>query len=78
MKNSYLYAQNRLIAAVGLEGHVIVETKDAVLVAPRDQVQDVKKLVAQLKNSGRGEAVFHSKIFRPWGSYETIDIENRL
>ncbi|MBF0376157.1 MAG: mannose-1-phosphate guanylyltransferase/mannose-6-phosphate isomerase [Desulfamplus sp.] len=78
VKNSYLYAQNRLIAAVGLEGHVIVETKDAVLVAPRDQVQDVKKLVAQLKNSGRGEAVFHSKIFRPWGSYETIDIEKRF
>jgi mannose-1-phosphate guanylyltransferase len=78
VKNSYLYAQNRLIAAVGLEGHVIVETKDAVLVAPRDQVQDVKKLVAKLRNSGRGEAVFHSKIFRPWGSYETIDIEKRF
>jgi len=78
VKNSYLYAQSRLIAAVGLEDHVVVETKDAVFVAPRDQVQNVKKLVAQLKKGGRGEALFHSKVFRPWGSYETIDIETRF
>jgi mannose-1-phosphate guanylyltransferase/mannose-6-phosphate isomerase len=78
VKNSYLHAQSRLIAAVGLEDHVIVETKDAVLVAHRNKVQDVKKLVAQLKGGGRGEAVCHSKVFRPWGSYETIDIEQRF
>ncbi|MBF0469519.1 MAG: mannose-1-phosphate guanylyltransferase/mannose-6-phosphate isomerase [Desulfamplus sp.] len=78
VKNSYIHAQNRLIAAVGLEDHVIVETKDAVFVAPRNQVQDVKKLVAQLKTGSRGEAVFHSKVFRPWGSYETIDLEQRF
>lgn len=78
VKNCYLHAQSRLIAAVGLEDHVVVETKDAVFVASRDQVQDVKKLVAQLKNGDRGEAVYHSKVFRPWGSYETIDIEPRF
>ncbi|MBF0411826.1 MAG: mannose-1-phosphate guanylyltransferase/mannose-6-phosphate isomerase [Desulfamplus sp.] len=78
VKNSYLNAQSRLIAAVGLEDHVIVETKDAVLVAHRNRVQDVKKLVAQLKAGNREEAVSHSKIFRPWGSYETIDIEQRF
>lgn len=78
VKNCYIHAQSRLIAAVGLEDHVVVETKDAVFVAPRDQVQNVKKLVAQLKTGRRGEAVFHSKVFRPWGSYETIDIEPRF
>lgn len=78
VRNSYLHAQSRLIAAVGLEDHVIVETKDAVLVAHRNRVQDVKKLVAQLKTCGRGEAVSHSRVFRPWGSYETIDIEQRF
>ncbi len=78
VKNSYLYSQNRLIAAVGIEDHVIVETRDAVLVAPRDQVQDVKLIVGQLKKRSRQEAVSHSKVFRPWGSYETIDKEHRF
>ncbi|MBF0203537.1 MAG: mannose-1-phosphate guanylyltransferase/mannose-6-phosphate isomerase [Desulfamplus sp.] len=78
VKNSYLHSQSRLIAAVGLEDHVIIETKDAVLVAPRNQVQDVKKLVSQLKEKCREEAVSHSKVFRPWGAYETIDIEQRF
>ncbi|MBF0210956.1 MAG: mannose-1-phosphate guanylyltransferase/mannose-6-phosphate isomerase [Desulfamplus sp.] len=78
VKNSYLHSQSRLIAAVGLEDHVIVETKDALLVAHRDRVQDVKKLVAQLKDRNRDEAVSHSKVFRPWGSYETIDIDRRF
>ncbi len=78
VKNSYLNAQNRLIAAVGLEEHVIVETKDAVLVAHRNRVQDVKKLVSELKAISREEAVSHSKVFRPWGSYETIDIDKRF
>ncbi|MBF0231496.1 MAG: mannose-1-phosphate guanylyltransferase/mannose-6-phosphate isomerase [Desulfamplus sp.] len=78
VKNSYLHAQSRLITAVGLDSCVVVETKDAIFVAPRNQVQDVKKLVAQLKTGSRGEAVFHSKVFRPWGSYETIDLEQRF
>ncbi len=78
VKNSYLYSQSRLIAAVGIEDHVVVETKDAILVAPRDQVQNVKQIVAQLKKRERNEAVSHSKVFRPWGSYETIDIEHRF
>ena len=70
--------QNRLIAAVGLRDHVIVETKDAILVAPRDRVQDVKAIVSQLKSTQREEAISHSKVFRPWGSYETIDLEGRF
>ena len=70
---SYLYAESRLVAAVGLEDHVVVETKDAVLVAPRNRVQDVKKLVLQLKERGRYEHSLHREVFRPWGSYDSIE-----
>jgi mannose-1-phosphate guanylyltransferase/mannose-6-phosphate isomerase len=69
----YLHSTSRLIAAVGLADHVVVETKDAVLVAPRDKVQDVKALVARLKAQGRYETSLHREVFRPWGSYDSID-----
>jgi len=69
----YLHSTSRLIAAVGLRNHVVVETKDAVLVAPRDRVQDVKQLVAELKARGRYETSLHREVFRPWGSYDSID-----
>jgi mannose-1-phosphate guanylyltransferase/mannose-6-phosphate isomerase len=69
---SYLYAQSRLVATVGLRDHVVVETKDAVLVAPRDRVQDVKKLVQRLKAQGRYEHSLHREVFRPWGSYDSL------
>jgi mannose-1-phosphate guanylyltransferase/mannose-6-phosphate isomerase len=70
---SYLYAESRLIAAVGLKDHVVVETKDAVLVAPKDKVQDVKKLVAKLKEGGRYEHSLHREVHRPWGSYDSVE-----
>lgn len=70
--NSYLHAETRLVAAVGLENHIVVETADAVLVSPRDRVQDVKKLVDKLKSEKREEAISHKKVFRPWGHYESI------
>ncbi|NGP53767.1 mannose-1-phosphate guanylyltransferase/mannose-6-phosphate isomerase [Thioalkalivibrio sp. XN8] len=76
--NCYLYAQSRLVAAVGLADCVVVETKDAVLVAPRDRVQDVKKLVARLKADGRYETSLHRQVFRPWGSYDSIDNGDRF
>jgi len=75
--DTYIHAENRLVAAVGLEKFVIVETTDAVLVSPRDQVQDVKKIVTQLKEKNREEAVNHAKVYRPWGNYETIDMAHR-
>lgn len=78
VKNCYLNAESRLIAAVGLEDHVVVETKDAVLVAPRDRVQEVKKLVEALKKKNRPEVTTHREVFRPWGSYETIDLGPRF
>lgn len=75
---SYLHSTSRLIAAVGLTDHVVVETKDAVLVAPRDKVQDVKALVNQLKAQGRYETSLHREVFRPWGSYDSIDNGERF
>ena len=75
--DTYIHSDNRLVAAVGLEKFVIVDTKDAVLVAPRDQVQDVKKIVTQLKAQNRVESVSHAKVYRPWGDYETIDMADR-
>jgi mannose-1-phosphate guanylyltransferase/mannose-6-phosphate isomerase len=74
----YLHSTSRLIAAVGLKDHVVVETKDAVLVAPRDKVQDVKALVAQLKAQGRYETALHREVYRPWGSYDSIDHGERF
>jgi mannose-1-phosphate guanylyltransferase/mannose-6-phosphate isomerase len=74
----YLQSTSRLVAAVGLENHVVVETKDAVLVAPKNRVQDVKQLVAQLKKNGRYETSLHREVFRPWGSYDSIDSGDRF
>ena len=72
-EGSYLHAESRLVAAVGLKDHVVVETKDAVLVAPKSRVQDVRKLVARLKEAGRYEHSLHREVFRPWGSYDSLE-----
>ena len=74
----YLQSTSRLLATVGLKDHVVVETKDAVLVAPKDRVQDVKALVNQLKKQGRYETSLHREVFRPWGSYDSIDSGERF
>lgn len=74
----YLQSTSRLVAAVGLKDHVVVETKDAVLVAPKDCVQDVKKVVAELKKQNRYETSLHREVFRPWGSYDSIDQGDRF
>lgn len=71
-RNSYAYG-NRLIAMVGLEDVVVVETDDAVFVGHKDRVQDVKEIVAQIKRDGRSEAAAHRKVYRPWGAYDSID-----
>jgi len=70
--DSYLYSQHRLIGVVGVKDLVVVETKDAVLVAHKDKVQQVKNIVSQLKNENRSEYLQHREIFRPWGSHDTI------
>jgi mannose-1-phosphate guanylyltransferase/mannose-6-phosphate isomerase len=74
----YLYSGSRLVSTVGLKDHVVVETKDAVLVAPKNRVQDVKALVARLKAEGRYEHSLHREVFRPWGSYDSIDSGDRF
>ncbi len=72
-RNSYIHADHRLVAAVGVEDLVIVETKDAVLVTHKSQVQDVKKIVEQLKSSQRHEHANHREVYRPWGVYDSVD-----
>jgi mannose-1-phosphate guanylyltransferase / mannose-6-phosphate isomerase len=74
----YFYSESRLVSAIGLKDHVVVETKDAVLVAPKDRVQDVKKLVTRLKEAGRYEHTLHREVYRPWGSYDSIDNGQRF
>jgi len=77
-RDCYVHSTSRLVTAVGMDDHVIVETKDAILVAPKDRVQDVKELVAKLKKSGRGESSLHREVFRPWGSYDSLDAGERF
>jgi mannose-1-phosphate guanylyltransferase / mannose-6-phosphate isomerase len=71
-RGCYVLAQKRLVGTIGLSDLVVIETPDAVLVAHRDQVQDVKLLVNRLKDSKRGEHLLHQEVFRPWGSYEGV------
>lgn len=77
VQNSYIYASDRLVAAVGVKDHVIVETKDAVLVVHKQSCQDIKALVAQLKLTKQPQSEHHAKVHRPWGSYETLDRGSR-
>ena len=72
-RNTFVQAESRLVAAVGLDNTIIVETKDSVLVADKGRSQDVKALVDRLKASERAEVTLHRQVFRPWGSYDSID-----
>ena len=73
--NSYAYAR-RMVALVGVDDLVVVETDDAVLVARKDRVQQVKDVVAKLKAGQRSHAVLHREVHRPWGSYDSIDADD--
>ena len=77
-KDSYFYSDSRLVAATGVNGLVVVETADAVLVADRDKVQDVKRIVNQLKAQDRPEVSLHRRVYRPWGSYESLVTAERF
>ncbi|HST44312.1 MAG TPA: mannose-1-phosphate guanylyltransferase/mannose-6-phosphate isomerase, partial [Luteimonas sp.] len=70
--DNYTYART-LVALVGVDGLVVVETEDAILVARKDRVQEVKAVVARLKADQRSHAVLHREVHRPWGSYDSID-----
>jgi mannose-1-phosphate guanylyltransferase/mannose-6-phosphate isomerase len=71
--DSYLYSGTRLVAGIGLQDTVVVETADAVLVAAKHRVQEVKQVVEQLKKSERPEHQLHRRVNRPWGAYEGLD-----
>jgi len=76
-ENCYFNAEQKLIAAVGVSNLVVIETKDAILVAEKDKVQNVKKIVEQLKEKGRTEHHIHREVYRPWGKYDSIDAGQR-
>lgn len=78
VENSYLRSGKRLVAALGLKDIVVVETDDAVLVADRGKVQDVRAIVDDLKTNGRSEINVHNRVYRPWGYYESIDFGDRF
>ena len=72
-RNSLLYGQDRLVAALGLDGLVVVDTPDALLVCRADVSQNVRKVVEQLRKEGREEALVHREVLKPWGAYKVLD-----
>ena len=77
-ENCYINASTRLVAALGLQNISIIETSDCILVAHNDHAQDAKKIAIMLKEAGRNEADTHTKCYRPWGSYQTINLGQRF
>jgi len=71
--DTYVRAESRLVTVAGLDGCIVVETKDAVLVVPRARAQDVKKIVEELELRDRPETKLGREVFRPWGSYDSLD-----
>ncbi|MFP4040321.1 MAG: mannose-1-phosphate guanylyltransferase/mannose-6-phosphate isomerase [Desulfosudaceae bacterium] len=78
VSRSYLRADSRLVAAVGIEDLIVMETADSVLVAPRARAQDVKHVVDRLQQKGRREALSHKTDYRPWGSCESLVVDERF
>lgn len=76
-QNSYIFAEHKLVTTIGVEGLVIVDTKDALLVTHKDKSEDVKKIVDALKKSDRTEANIHREVYRPWGKYDSIGFGDR-
>lgn len=70
--NNYIFAETGLVAIAGLDDIVVIQTKDAVLVASKNKAQDVKSIVNILKDSGRKETIAHREVYRPWGMYDLI------
>ena len=76
-QRNYIYSSSRLVTVLGIENLIVVETKDAVLIAHQEKSQEIKKIVEQLKNEQRIELLQHREIMRPWGKYDCIDIGER-
>ena len=77
-RNTLALSEGRLIACVGVDDLIVVETADAILVAHKNKTQDVKKIVDRLKQAGRSEGQTHRKVFRPWGWYDSVDSGERF
>ena len=77
-RNTLAISDKRLVALIGLTDIVVVDTDDALLIAHKDRVQDVKEIVATLKRDKRPQATWHRKVYRPWGSYDGIDSGERF
>jgi mannose-1-phosphate guanylyltransferase/mannose-6-phosphate isomerase len=75
---SFIRSDGRLVAALGLRDQVVIETRDAVLVADKSRVQDVRKIVQRLEAARRSEAREHCRVYRPWGSYEDLAVGPRF
>lgn len=76
-RNSLLYSQTRFLATLGVDDLIVVDTKDAILVAHKDSAQDIKSITDHLKDEKRSEQEFHQEVHRPWGNYESIDSGSR-
>lgn len=76
--NSYIHSQNKLIATLGVDNLVVIDTPDAVLIANKDKVQNVKEIVNELKAQQRSESTIHREVYRPWGKYDSVDNGERF
>ncbi len=76
--NNYIHAEHKLVGTLGIKDLVIVDTKDALLVAHKDHVEDVKQLVEILKKQQRSEYIHHREVYRPWGKYDSMDQGERF
>jgi len=77
-QDCYIQSEGKLIATVGLQNTVVVQTDDTILVAAKDKVQEVKAIVNKLKDLERPEVQLHRKVYRPWGNYDSIDSGERF
>ena len=77
-RDTLAWGDHRLVAMIGLRDIVVVDSDDALLVAHKDHVQEVKEVVARLKAEGRSESNLHRKVYRPWGAYDSIDMGERF
>jgi mannose-1-phosphate guanylyltransferase len=78
VNNSYVHSENKLVSIIGLDNVIVIETDDAVLIADKNKVQDIKLIVNELKKQNRDEINNHRKVYRPWGYYDSIDAGDRF
>ena len=76
VKNTYIHAKHHMVAAIGLQDMVVVDTPDVTFVSTKDKAKEVGKMVERLQTSGKDEGFFHRKVYRPWGWYDRIDRGN--